>query len=676
MAASAGCNITPHAPSPVSVESYGGYQESLFAVWQDTAPQNAKAYYKNKSAAESGWVQVDAPLIRNCGEGLARFDALGLSAGDYQIKIAASDGAQSVIDNVKVTAYDRSGYAHFQRRPEEAAYGGVGAYKDDGTIKDNTAIIYLTEENKNDIRNSVYLNGEKIDIERFLPLDGNGETLGSIGHLVNGRYADSSSSPIYYLINGDMKIADAINIRVIGKVDAEDPDDGTKSLIDGLTPHGSKDNGRMLQFINCSNVTIEGVGEDAEIYGWGFSLFAKDKKFDQNAGTSFEVRNLTFKNYAEDAIGMEGNKKSQYGEAVLACPVERCWIHNNTFYKGYCADPAEPDKADGDGSVDFKRGQYYTLSYNRFEETNKTCLVGSSGETLQYNVTMHHNWWNKCKTRKPLLRHANLHYYNNYILEDATNTSYVTSLRSNCFMFAEANYYEGCNNVAKAETGSSDTTVGHAKAYQNVYLYCRNADNSVKADSRTQEVTNNCTYTVGEETITDYTHFDTDADLFYYNPDTQQSDCLLEDAVSARQTVMMHSGARGSGENDTKINQYTPSASVRLLDEGVTEITLPTKVESGTEINGVLFNDYAISGNKFRIRGQSITFTLAEDAYINVDTDSSGRDAPELVRSDGTVLRHHFEGNLHLLLSAGTYFISNGTIGVTTNILSLSFEKA
>lgn len=44
-----------------------------------------------------------------------------------------------------ITAYDRSGYAHFNYT------SGVGAYNDDGTPKANAQIIYVTEATKNTV---------------------------------------------------------------------------------------------------------------------------------------------------------------------------------------------------------------------------------------------------------------------------------------------------------------------------------------------------------------------------------------------------------------------------------------------------------------------------------------------------------------------------------------------
>ena len=153
----------------------------------------------------------------------------------------------------------------------------------------------------------------------------------------------------------------------------------------------------MARIKSGKDITLEGVGTDATIDGWGFHYMAESAKPD--LGKSFEVRNLTFINTPEDAIGMEGVQASSNVNSELSASVERCWIHNNEFYCPDVSNPAESDKGEGDGSVDFKRGQYFTCSYNYFEGCHKTNLVGSADSSLQYNLTYHHNYWKLCKAR-------------------------------------------------------------------------------------------------------------------------------------------------------------------------------------------------------------------------------------------------------------------------------------
>ena len=64
--------------------------------------------------------------------------------------------------NVDVMEYDRSGYAHFNYNE------GVGAYKDDGTLKDNAIVLYVTDATKNTVE-----------------LKYNGKTVRGIGNILN-----------------------------------------------------------------------------------------------------------------------------------------------------------------------------------------------------------------------------------------------------------------------------------------------------------------------------------------------------------------------------------------------------------------------------------------------------------------------------------------------------------
>ena len=155
---------------------------------------------------------------------------------------------------------------------------------------------------------------------------------------------------------------------------------------------------------------------------------------------NFEVRNLTFMNTPEDAVGMEGQETES--TLTITAAVEHCWVHHNTFLAPSISSPAESDKSEGDGSCDFKRGRYFTCSYNYFEECHKTNLVGSGGTSVQYCLTYHHNLWYGCKARQPLARQANIHFYNNFIIG---TTDTVASLRANAYMFAEKNYFLGCS---------------------------------------------------------------------------------------------------------------------------------------------------------------------------------------------------------------------------------------
>lgn len=48
-------------------------------------------------------------------------------------------------DGISVASHDKSGYAHFNYT------SGVGAYNDDGTLKSNAIVLYVTDSNKNSV---------------------------------------------------------------------------------------------------------------------------------------------------------------------------------------------------------------------------------------------------------------------------------------------------------------------------------------------------------------------------------------------------------------------------------------------------------------------------------------------------------------------------------------------
>ncbi|MDE6867615.1 MAG: InlB B-repeat-containing protein [Clostridia bacterium] len=652
---------------PDGVKSVSTYNESFAVEFTGTADTTVQ--YKAKDA--STWSTVDAPLVRSVGSGTARVDVVGIEAGEYSVKIGGTE-----VNGINVEAYDRSGYAHFDRKSTEAAYTGVGAYKDDGTIKNNTLVIYVTEQNKNTVKTG-YVDGKEVDLTPYL-----WQGKAGIGWILNNRGYENNTARENYGIQKLTSQYGAVAVRILGKVNAEEST-GKISLVEGLTDYNSTgnggstgDNGRMARITNAKNLTIEGIGEDACIYGWGIHFVSNDNLHKYaGSGTSFEVRNITFEHYPEDAIGMEGTQGTKVDAtgsitggasdagADLISPVERCWVHNNTFMQGYSAAPAESDKKDGDGSCDFKRGQYYTLSYNYFEECHKTNLIGSSDTSLTYNVTIHHNWYKAVQSRQPLARRANIHYYNNYV-SDASD--YVTSFRANCLVFSEANYYDGCKNVTQKKDG-----VG--VAWNNIYYACYSENLYTELTSRTQTVTNSCKFIYRN---LDYSQFYTNPNQFYYDSANEVSDCLLDSASGARIRVMMSSGVNGFGlsSHETAMNQYTPDKAVAVTQQGVS-VDLKSVAKGSSIVSNVAFNGITgVSSGVIKGKGQIITFTLTAPTEVKITTSTTGDPSPELVDSYGRVWAAKFNGSLTVVLPKGTYFIGTGQKDKEAQISALSFE--
>ncbi|MGN0824327.1 MAG: Ig-like domain-containing protein [Candidatus Coproplasma sp.] len=558
-----------------------GNLESAALEWEEMNASAATVSYKLASADDSAYVAVDSELIRQVDSDTARVDVVGLKGGvDYTFKIKASSQGEAV-KTLSVKKYDRSGYAHFNYT------SGVGAYKDDGTLKDNAIVLYVTDDNKNTVTLSY----------GGVTVTGIGNILNSVGQdtgsgtAENGGTANSNQGILKLLGQNNIPLV----VRFIGCVsdtglyEAAVYDPSSVSLINGLTVYNSTgcggtagDNGHMARMKSAKDVTLEGIGEDAVIDGWGFHFMCESSS--PNLGKSFEVRNLTFINTPEDAVGMEGQQES----GTITAGVERCWIHNNEFYGPNMSVAAESDKKEGDGSCDFKRGQYFTCSYNYFEGCHKTNLVGASDSNLQFNLTYHHNYWRLCKARGPLARQANIHMYNNVFEEQ---TDYCMNPRASSYIFSEYNLFYMCKNP-------QDVAGGALKSYNDSFSSCIGSMAGTVVTSKTQTVSNSCKYG-----SIDYSKFDTTASQSYI-PDGNYE--LQESVTEARKVIAAYGGVT---KRNVKAVEEIDLSELALACSSVTPVkaSVPSKLTPGK----IEKTAYAFTINS----AATVTISYSSDTY-------------------------------------------------------------
>lgn len=378
----------------VKIKSAAGWLETAWAEW-DILP-GASSYNVYVSEAGSGtWTRLDNELVRNYGT-YGRADAPGLRAGTYSLKVVPvingteADGEASVAGNLQVRPHDRTGYAHFGR-DNSGIYEGVGAYKNDGTLKDNAIVIYITAANAKTVS-------------------------------VTWPYTETSTKTytgFYGIIEGYRKCLYAggmkrpLVIRLIGTVTADDMD--KMRFGQGLDIKGEK---VYTEF----PFTLEGIGNDATIYGFGV-------QFSQVTGA--EMRNIGIIMCKDD--GIELNKNNSH-----------VWLHNLDLFYGQVGSDA--DQVKGDGAIDIKYSSYCTVAYNHFFDNGKCCLIDPSksygSETPADFLTYHHNWFDHADSRLPRCRHGKaFHVYNNYY---DGNGEYGVGLASNACAFVEANYFRNC----------------------------------------------------------------------------------------------------------------------------------------------------------------------------------------------------------------------------------------
>ena len=573
---------------------------------------------RNTNNTTSKILDENYMYIRTMNDGILRADILGLPAGSYEAIVypKGDESAKGSSCMFTVGEYDRSGYAHFNYTE------GVGAYDDTGALKKNAIVLWVTDENKNTI--SLTYKGTTVV--------GIGNILNSVGEDVGGGVTSKGGKA--NTNQGIMKKLAEDNIPLVVRFIGTVSNTGlykkaafaaaSKPKIDGLTIYDSLDwggsigdNGHMARIKSGKDVTLEGVGENAVIDGWGFHYMAESSAPD--LGKSFEIRNLTFINTPEDAIGMEGVQLSANVNSILTASVERCWIHNNEFYGPTITDPAESDKGEGDGSCDFKRGQYFTCSYNYFEGCHKTNLVGSADSSLQYNLTYHHNYWKLCKARGPLARNANIHMYNNLFEEQ---TDYAMNTRANSYIFSEYNMFYKCKNAQAVEGGA-------IKSFKDSFATTLQNKGSAGTivENKTDIVPNSCKFAA--EGI-DYSKFDTNP-MQSYIP---SGEYVLQTSVTeARKAIYAFTGVRRA-------------QNVSMMDVDMSYISvLPTGVSP------VNVDTYPTTLTPGKISKTVYAFTISRSATIKI---SYGTAVGVMVNQAGECM---LTGSGSTTVKAGTYIV-------------------
>lgn len=494
-------NLSP-AVRGEQILSYKAVSEALYVVFKDTDPKNAEVSYREKGGAE--YLPVDKELIRateNPNE--ARVDVLGLKPSVYSVRIVTGDGKENFVDNLEVSAFDRSGYAHFK------CDTGVGAYNNDGTLKSNAKVIYVDDTNKNTVvagafkgLGNICTNASKLNFPLAVRFIGRVRTRSwDPMTVINGPkgtyYKDS-----YSIVDNTKTRDTALNIT-----DIEGLKDKIFKNVDGWDSYFN-----TLEVLDGTDITFEGVGDDAELFQWGVT-FKKCR--------SVEVRNLEFTDYPEDACAFSGavGKEELYGNY---------WIHNNVFNAGknYWDLTWEQDKHHGDGAIDINNCNSLTYSYNHVLNCHKTGLAGGNDDIKQFNITFHHNYFENNVARTPLARQANMHYYNNYFYNA---TSFSMHVKSNAYVFSEANYFEECKRPVKV------TDTGAVKSFNDLFINCMLTNNATIVESRTQAVVNYNSVLSEKFGTVNGRNFDTDPTLFYYSESEGKSDvAYMTDALKAK----------------------------------------------------------------------------------------------------------------------------------------------
>jgi pectate lyase len=471
----AGVNLSVAAlDSSISILDSEGWLESANVEWSPIKNATGyNVYYKAENASDTEYKQLDDQLIRKYAS-YFRADVLGLSEGDYTIKIVPIidnqevSAGQAITKELSVKANAREGFAFSKQSPIGTASGG---YMDDGTVAANAKVIYITANTVNTVTADVITNAK-----------GTKTTCIGLTKILAARQKGYDKTPLI--------------IRIVGEIKGSD--------ITGLNSTG------YLELKGCYNVTLEGVGEDATVYGWGILV--------RNA-TNVEIKNLGVMMFPDDGISLDTGNKN-------------IWVHNNDIFYG--AAGSDADQVKGDGSCDVKLSDYVTVSYNHFYDSGKSSLCGMK-DTEDFHVTYHHNWYDHSDSRHPRIRVGTVHVYNNYF---DGNAKYGVGVTKGSSAFVEANYFRNCKHpmlsslqgtdIKDGVGGFSGEAGGMIKAYNNKIEGAESIifanENPTQFDAylaktRNEIVTNNYKTISGGTT---YNNFDTSSTMYSYNPDAPE----------------------------------------------------------------------------------------------------------------------------------------------------------
>ena len=633
----------------VTINEAAGWLESAYVKWQPVeGAESYNVYYSGEGLTDE---KIDDQLIRSYGT-YCRADVLGLKAGNYTIKVApvieGVEGESTVSESVTVVAHDRTGFAFSDERVP-------GAYKADGTPKDDAVILYITQNTKNKVSLNVTGANENpcVGLQTILEGFKKGDDTRPLIIRMVGQITDP-----FYLDKGDIVIENSNNPN--------------------------------------SYITLEGVGDDAVADGWGIRV---------KGASNIEIRN----------IGMMNCNSDEGDDLGLQQDNDHIWVHHCDFFYGDAG--SDSDQAKGDGALDCKRSGYVTISYNHFWDTGKTNLLGM-GEDPEY-ITYHHNWYDHSDSRHPRVRAHSVHVYNNYydgISKYGVGATEASSIFVEANYFRHCKYpmlisMQG-SDVFDEDTQSNDyvdmptfskENGGIIKAYNNYMTEERRfvsygdegfPNSTVDFDAY---VASSRDETVGSSVVADkggssYNNFDTDASVMYdYTPDTPED---------AKDKAISYAGRTNGGDFQWTFNNAVDDVSYEVntdlksalsnYETSLVSIQADSAATGGEDpgnpgdpepgdvihnftLSGLSSTFYQINGNLSDSKGTvtygdlTLTICLKMESSTSITFTTTEESTLTLVFNEG------YSGNIKI--NDVSYTISGGILTVTIPADSYAISK-
>ena len=493
----------------VEITEAKGWLESAYVKFKKLGDCTLYHVYI-KGGDFTSYTRIDSMLVRSYGD-TYRADMVGLKAGNYDMMVVPVSKGKELETNANeamamtVLNYDRSGFAHLNNT-------GVGAYNDDGSLKSDARVIYVTAQTAKTVTCEVKTGSKATNVTTFTGLQA-----------IIGAYQKGYETR-------------PLDVRFIGLVEKADLD-AVSSSSEGLQIKGKKAYSNLF-------ITLEGIGDDATVRGFGLLL--------RNTA-NVELRNFAIMRCMDDCVSIDTDNKF-------------IWVHHLDFFYGQKGSDA--DQVKGDGTTDIKGdSQYITVAYNHYFDSGKSSLCGMTGESGPNYIDYHHNWFDHSDSRHPRVRTMSVHVWNNYYDGCA---KYGVGATSGSSVFVESNYFRATKDPmlisqqgtdAKGGGTFSGETGGMIKSYGNVYADKGASSNYTpitqhesaasfdcyEVASRDEQVPGSVKALVGG---TAYNNFDTNSTLMYtYKP------------AAATQVPAVVTGWTGAGRLDKGDFKWTFSSS-------------------------------------------------------------------------------------------------------------------
>ena len=401
----------------VEITEAKGWLESAYVKFKKLGDCTLYHVYI-KGGDFASYTRIDSMLVRSYGD-TYRADMVGLKAGNYDMRVVpVSKGKELETNANEATAmtvlnYDRSGFAHLDNT-------GVGAYNDDGSLKSDARVIYVTAQTAKTVTCEVKTGSKATNVTTFTGLQA----------ILDAYQKGYETRPL--------------DVRFIGLVEKADLD-AVSSSSEGLQIKGKAAYSNLY-------ITLEGIGDDATLRGFGLLL--------RNAA-NVELRNFAIMRCMDDCVSIDTDNKF-------------IWVHHLDFFYGQKGSDA--DQMKGDGTTDIKGdSQYITVAYNHYFDSGKSSLCGMTSESGPNYIDYHHNWFDHSDSRHPRVRTMSVHVWNNYYDGCA---KYGVGATSGSSVFVESNYFRATKDPmlisqqgtdAKGGGTFSGETGGMIKSYGNVY---------------------------------------------------------------------------------------------------------------------------------------------------------------------------------------------------------------